>query len=67
MSVRPLVTPELRITMPRKLVEAYAEAVRLRQTGNFVIHVRHGRVMGLSFEQKESYDDLDRLDEIALG
>jgi len=56
-----------RTSMPRKLVDAYQEAVRARQTGNFVVHLRAGKVMGLTFEQKDSYDDLDRQDVVPLG
>jgi len=55
------------ITLPRKVVAAYADAIRRRQTGNFVIHLRAGVTMGLTFEQKVSFNDLDRSDTITLG
>jgi len=53
--------------LPRKVVLAYAEALQRRQTGNFVIHLREGLAMGLTFEQKASFNDLDRSDTVTLG
>jgi hypothetical protein len=54
------------IGMPRKVADAYAEAVRAGRTGNFVLHLRAGQVLGISFEVKDSLTDVDRADVVAL-
>ena len=55
------------VRMPRKVLNAYAQAVRNRQTGNFVIHIRAGEPLGITFEQNLSLNAEDRRDEIVLG
>ena len=54
------------VTIPRKVLVAYAAAVRARQTGNFVIHLRAGEPLGMTFEQKDSLNNADRQDTVTL-
>jgi len=52
--------------LPRKVADAYAEAVAAKRTGNFVLHLRQGEVLGYTFEVKESLTNVDRQHTVAL-
>jgi hypothetical protein len=55
------------VTIPRRVLDEYAAAVRARRTGNFVIHIRAGEPLGLTFESKVTLSDREKCDEIVLG
>jgi hypothetical protein len=54
------------VEIPRKVLDEYAAAVRRRETGNFVIHLRVGEPLGITFERNVSLDSKDRQDLIVL-
>lgn len=53
--------------LPRKVVDAYVEAIASARTGNFILHLRRGEVLGYTFEVKESLTDVDRRETVAIG
>lgn len=52
--------------LPRKVADAYTEAIIAERTGNFILHLRRGQVLGYTFEVKESLTDVDRRETVAL-
>jgi hypothetical protein len=55
------------VAIPRRILDEYAAAVRAGRTGNFVIHLRVGEPLGLTFEQKVTLSAQEKGDEIVLG
>lgn len=54
------------VVIPRAVLDEYAAAVRGRRTGNFVVHIRNGEPLGMTFEVKHTLSDEEKVDLIVL-
>ena len=54
------------VSLPRRLLNELASAVRQQHTGNFVVHIRAGAVLGFTFEQKHTLNEAEKSDEVPL-